>query len=81
MAKECGNCKTDLSGTKSEQYSISDPWNKNVHQVVSETICPVCGNRNEEMQRVQCKLFEQEKRPALQCGSNEYSSKNISYSL
>ena len=81
MAKECGNCKADLSESRSEEYSIADPWNKNVNQIVSETICPVCGNRNEERQRVQYKLFKQEKRPALQCGSNEYLIKNNSITL
>ncbi len=78
LKKLCENCRTDLSRTGSKQYAISDPWNKNVRQVISECVCPKCGNRNETMQHVQHKLFEQEKRPALECGSSEYLIKNIS---
>jgi len=80
MKKICENCKTDLCSTASTQYAITDPWNKNANQRISERICPTCGTRNEKLVGFEPKITNK-KRPARQCGSNEYLVKNNSISL
>jgi len=81
---QCVNCKNSINDVETKQFRRTDPWNRNGYQIVSERICPVCGNRNEEIQYGDSRRamnFKQEKRPALQCGSNEHFTKNNSYSL
>lgn len=77
----CRNCDGELSEVRLEQYALTDPWNTNVYQVISERVCPKCGNRNKEIQFVRYNLVKekgQEKRPALQCGSVENLVRNSS---
>ena len=81
---QCVNCRSSINDVETKRYRRTDPWNRNGNQIVSERICQVCGNRNEKIQYGDSRRemnLEQEKRPALQCGSNEYSSKNNFYSL